>query len=316
MPITVKELLDERSLALKADTGRVGLSKEISTPRIQKPGLLLTGLLEELHPDRVQIFGAAEIGYLTSLDQDGRALSLKILEEAEIAAIIVTRGIEAPDFLLDLTRRKQIPVLSTQLTSSILIERLIRFLEDRLAPTTTMHGVLADVLGIGTLILGKSGIGKSECALDLVSRGYRLVADDAVIVKRLSTATLFGSSSGITRYHMEVRGVGIINVKDLFGITAIRERKQMDLVVELVDWDPKGDYERLGFEDKTRDILGVDLPYFQIPVSPGRSVATIVEVAARNQVLKIMGYRPGTELEKRLRAKLHDPEKTGGSRRP
>jgi HPr kinase/phosphorylase len=155
-------------------------------------------------------------------------------------------------------------------------------------------------LGVGILIKGSSGIGKSECAIELVSRGYRLVADDVVLVKRMPVTTLFGTSADLVRYHMEIRGLGIVNIKDIFGITAIREKKQMDLVVELVRWEPESEYERLGFEERTYDILGVPLPYLRVPVIPGRSVATIVEVAARNQILRIMGQNPTGAIQSNL----------------
>jgi len=292
MGVEVKELLGAGELkrfSLRLITGEKGLKRLVLTSRIQKPGLLLTGLLEELHSDRLQIFGAAEIGYLKSLPAEKLRKSLKVIEKSQIPAVIVARGITPPPFLRDLCRRNAIPLLCTSFTSSVLIEGVTKYLEERLAPSMTLHGVLVDVLGIGILIIGKSGIGKSECALDLVSRGYRLVSDDVVIIKRLPPATLFGTSSDVIRYHMEIRGLGIVNIKDLFGITAIRERKQMDLVVELVKWEPSGEYERLGFEETRYEILAVELPYLRIPVSPGRSVATIVEVAARNQILKIMG---------------------------
>lgn len=293
MGIPIRELLEGallESLGLVIMAGEKGLGKEVSTSRIQKPGLLLTGLLEELHPDRLQIFGAAEIGYLTSLPQEKLLRSLRVLEKADIPAIIVTRGLEPPDFLIDLCAGKDVPLLKTALTSSVLIEGVTKYLEERLAPSTNVHGVFVDVLGVGVLVIGKSGIGKSECALDLVSRGYRLVSDDVVIVKRMPPATLIGTASDLIRYHMEIRGLGIVNIKDIYGITAIRERKQMDIVVELVRWETEADYDRLGLETTTYRILGVDLPYLKIPVSPGRSVATIVEVAARNQILKIMGH--------------------------
>ncbi|MFQ5465180.1 MAG: HPr(Ser) kinase/phosphatase, partial [Thermodesulfobacteriota bacterium] len=254
--------------------------------------------LEELHPDRLQIFGAAEIGYLTSLSVEKRKNSVKVLEKRDLPAIILARGLEPPDFLLELCEKRDTPLLRTTLTSSLLIERVSKYLEERLAPVTTMHGVLVDVLGMGILITGKSGIGKSECALDLVTRGHRLVSDDVVIIRRLPLNILSGTSSDLIRYHMEIRGIGIVNVKDLFGITAIRKKKQMDLVVELVKWEPASVYERLGLGEDTLEILGVDLPYLKVPVSPGRSVATIVEVAARNQILKLMGQHSARDLER------------------
>ncbi|MEE8574837.1 MAG: HPr(Ser) kinase/phosphatase [Thermodesulfobacteriota bacterium] len=303
MRMKIRELLDRGSMddmGLRLSSGEMGLDKELTELRIQKPGLLLTGLLEGLHPDRVQIFGAAEVEYLLSLGEAKLKRSITVLENANIAAIVVTRGQDVPKFLIDFSERNEIPLFSTRLTSSLLIERLSEYLEDRLAPETTIHGVLVDVLGVGILITGKSGIGKSECALDLISRGNRLVADDAVIVRLKHPATLFGLASDIISYHMEIRGLGIINIKDIYGITSIRTKKQMDLLVELVDWDPEGVYERLGFDERTFEILGVKLPHLKIPVSPGRSVATIVEVAARNRILKIMGYDPSKKFEHHL----------------
>ena len=302
MGVPVKELLEgvqRERLGLMLIAGEKGLTREVTTSRIQKPGLLLTGLLEELHADRLQIFGAAEINYLKRLGADELEDVLKVFRP-ELPAIIVARGLEPPDFLVELCRKSSIPLFRTQHTSSVLIERVTKYLEERLAPSTTLHGVLVDVLGVGVLIIGKSGIGKSECALDLVSRGYRLVSDDVVIIKRMPPSILFGTSSELIKYHMEIRGLGIINVKDLYGITAIRERKQMDIVVELVKWDSETEYDRLGLEENTYNILGVDLPYLRVPVSPGRSVATIVEVAARNQILKIMGHHPAKALEREL----------------
>jgi HPr kinase/phosphorylase len=293
MPIKLKELLSEDvslMMSLTLETGEAGLDHKLTSARIQKPGLLLTGHLEELHSERMQVFGAAEIGYLNSIGAIKLDRSLKLLERTDIPAIIVTRGLDVPSLLLKYAKKKNIPLFKTPLTSSILIQRMLTYLEEKLAPEITMHGVAVDVLGIGIIITGKSGIGKSECALDLITRGHRLVADDAVIIRRRYPSTLFGLASDIISYHMEVRGLGIVNVKDIFGITAIRKRKQLDMIVDLVEWNPEGDYERLGFDESTQNILGVELPQLKIPVSPGRSVATIVEVAARNRILKIMGY--------------------------
>lgn len=290
----------EKKLKLKALAGEKWVSKKITTSRIQKPGLLLTGLLDNFHPERVLIFGKAEIGYLRSLPEDTLLPVLKKLEKTPSPCYVVTRGQKVPHFLANLAERKKIPLLKTPLTSSLFIERLTKYLEEKLAPTMQMHGVFVDVLGVGILILGKSGIGKSECALDLISRGYRLVSDDVVVVKKMSPSVLFGIAADIIKYHMEVRGLGIINVKDIFGITAVREKKQMDIVVELVAWDPDGRYDRLGFEEGKYEILGIELPFLRIPVSPGRSIATIVEVAARNQILKIMGYHSALDFQKQL----------------
>ena len=303
MEAPVKILLESGlrdSLALELVTGEAGLDRLLSTPRIQKPGLILTGLLEELHNDRIQILGAAEVGFLNSLSREELKRSLDLFENAAVPAIIITRRLPAPDFLVSLCERKHIPLFRTPLNSSIVIEGVTKFLEDRLAPSASVHGVLVDVLGVGILIIGKSGIGKSECALALVARGYRLVSDDIVIIKKMPQDILTGTSSDIIRYHMEIRGIGIVNIKDIYGITAIREKKQMDIVIELVKWEDDSDYDRLGFEESTYGILGVELPYMKIPVSPGRSLVTIVEVAARNQILKIMGHHSARNLKMQL----------------
>lgn len=304
--VTISEVLEEKKLRLKVMAKTTGLDNEVTFPRVQKPGLLLTGIIEELHNNRIQIFGAAEVDYLSNVTEEKLKTVLSVLGKPNIPAIIITRGLEAPASLVDLAKSKNIPILLTSLTSSVFIERLLKFLEDALAPTESVHGVFMDVLGIGVLIKGKSGIGKSECALDLITRGYRLVADDVVVVKRLPNSTLIGSSAEVTRHYIEVRGLGIINIKDLYGITAIRSTKQMDLVVELVSWDEEKEYDRLGIDDDTEDILGVELPHKVVPVSPGRSVATIVEVAARNRILKIMGYNPAGDFVDKLAQSMQE----------
>jgi HPr kinase/phosphorylase len=301
--ITVKDLLEEdpgKGLNFKAVFGDEHLSNLIATSNIQKPGLLLTDLPEELHQGRIQILGGAEIGYLNSVSREKLKKAIEKLNKSNLPCMVITRGLEAPDFLIDFARKKEIPVLVTSLTSSSFIEKLIKHLEERLAPMTTLHGVCVDVLGIGVLIFGKSGIGKSECALELIMRGHRLVADDVITVRKMPTSILYGMASDVIKYHMEIRGLGIVNIKDLFGITAIREKKQIDIVVEMVQWKPQESYERLGFDENRYSILDVKLPHIKIPVSPGRSVADVVEVAARNQILKFMGYNPTLEFQRKL----------------
>ncbi|MFQ5586018.1 MAG: HPr(Ser) kinase/phosphatase, partial [Thermodesulfobacteriota bacterium] len=296
---TVEDLLKNGSqwgLDLKLVCGEQYLLNPITTSRIQKPGLLLTGLPEDLHAGRIQIIGGAEIGYLTSLGK---------LQKASFPCLVTTRGLEVPPFLIAFAGEKKIPILTTSLASSHLIEGLIKCLEESLAPTTTVHGVFVGVQGIGVLIVGKSGIGKSECALDLILRGHRLVADDVVIIKKMPRSVLYGTPAEIIKYHMEIRGLGILNIKDLFGITAIRVKKQVDIVVEMVQWASDESYERLGFDEGTYTILDVALPHIRIPVSPGRSVADLVEVAARNQILKFMGYNPSLAFQKKLQDAMY-----------
>lgn len=206
--------------------------------------------------------------------------------------------------LLEATEAGGIALLRTHHQSSTFISLITQFLEERLLPSTTVHGVLVDVLGVGVLLLGGSGIGKSECALDLVLRGHRLVADDVVKVRMKLPAVLFGEGMDLLHYHMEVRGLGIINIKHLFGVAAIRERKKIDLALELVEWDADKEYDRLGLEEETYELLGLEVPKLTIPVRHGRNITSIVEVAARNQLLKEMGYHSALEFQDRLEKRM------------
>jgi HPr kinase/phosphorylase len=232
------------------------------------------------------------------------AANLHQLCSLKISCFIITKGQEAPALLLAETEAQAIPLLRTHHQSSTFISLISSFLEERLFPTTTIHGVLVDVLGVGVLLLGKSGIGKSECGLDLVLRGHRLVADDVVKVRLKLPAVLFGEGMDLLHYHMEIRGLGIINIKHLFGVAAIRERKKIDLAIELVEWEAGQEYDRLGLDEEKYTILGMEIPLLRIPVRPGRNMTTIVEVAARNQLLKEMGYHSAIEFQDRLEQRM------------
>jgi HPr kinase/phosphorylase len=311
MSLLVKTLLKEGSdigLNLTLACGKKHLQRKIKTFHIQKPGLLLTGIPEELHVDRIQVLGGAEIEYLKNASLEELEYAINKLRRTNLPCLIVTRGLDVPDSLVTFATQKRFSIFITSLPSSIFLERLTKFLEEKFTPGTTIHGVCVDVLGVGILLMGKSGVGKSECALDLITRGHRLVADDVVIIKKKGRNLLMGSPSDIIKYHMEVRGLGIINVKELFGITATRDIKQLDVVVELIRWDSgeADKYERLGFDERKYNILEVGLPHLIIPVSPGRNVAAIVEVAARNQILKLMGRHTGLEFQKRLEYVLNN----------
>jgi HPr kinase/phosphorylase len=295
---------EEYGLDLNLVAGRKGLSHRIYSSRIQKPGLALTGYTEHFHPDRVQVLGNTEISYLRQLSEDRAALSISKLCIFPISSFIVTKGLEPPGFLIEATEKADIPLMVTSHQSSTFISLITKFLEERLLPTTHVHGVLVDVLGVGVLLIGKSGIGKSECALDLVIRGHRLVADDIVYIKKKMPAALVGQAGETIQYHMEIRGLGIINIKDLYGVSSIREKKIVDLVLELVEWDPAQEYDRLGIDDLVHTILGVDLPHLRVPVRPGRNLTSIIEVAARNFLLKGMGYHSAREFHEKLLARL------------
>lgn len=311
--LTIQEILDEKEAGLDLEllAGEGGLNNLVRVPRIQKPGLALTGYTTNLHPDRVQVLGSTELTFLEQLPQATAVEHLQKICQLDLSCLIVTKSQQIPSYLIEQSNAHNVPLLRTTHLSSTFISLITRFLEERLLPTSTLHGVLIDVLGVGVLLQGKSGVGKSECALDLILRGYRLVADDVIKVRFKLPSVIFGEGMDLLHYHMEIRGLGIINIKHLFGVAAIRERKKIDLVLELVEWEEGKEYDRLGLEEIKYKIHGVELPLMRIPVRPGRNISTIVEVAARNQLLKEMGYHSAQEfqdlLEKRMAetARLH-----------
>jgi HPr kinase/phosphorylase len=290
----------EHQLHIELIAGKKAVGKKITIPRIQKPGLALTGDVSNLHPGRVQILGKAEMRYLSSLSVKKLTEVVDRICDLDIACFVVTRGIEPPQLLVKACGRKGIPLFSTKLLTSTFVNRATRFLEESLAATSTMHGVLLDVFGVGVLLVGKSGVGKSECALDLILRGHRLVADDIVNLKRQPPSSIYGTGSEIIKYHMEIRGLGIINIRDLFGISAVRDRKLIEIAVELTEWDPKIEYDRLGLDEQRLCLLDVYIPLIQIPVRPGRNLSAIIEVAARNQLLKSGGHHSAREFQDML----------------
>jgi HPr kinase/phosphorylase len=306
--VSIEELLHEAGadLALRVRAGHAGLGRTITVPRIQKPGLALAGYPEQLHRDRVQTLGRTEIEFLSRAAPAVRNLGIDTVMAASPACVVVTRDLEPPAELAAAADRDGVPLAVSRLTSAEFIAGVTQFLQRKLSPSTTIHGVLLDILGIGVLLLGKSGIGKSEAALDLVARGHRLVADDIVNIRRIGPNLVYGSGSGIIRHHMEIRGLGIINIQDLFGISAVRDVKKIELVIELSDWDQDAEYDRLGVDDEVYSILGEVLPLRRVPVRPGRNVAIIIEVAARNQLLKFMGHHSAREFQDRLNQAIAD----------
>ncbi|HYS81879.1 MAG TPA: HPr(Ser) kinase/phosphatase [Anaeromyxobacteraceae bacterium] len=298
----VGALLDDRKFDLRLSlvAGKKGLSRKITSSRIQKPGLVLSGFMEYLHKERLQVFGNTEMSYLGTLPKGRAQEVLQAFFSQDIACLVVTKGLPVPPDLAAAAEEHAVPVLQTTHLSSTFIESVQNYLEDILAAQTSMHGVLLDVFGVGILLLGKSGIGKSEIALDLVMRGHRLVADDIVDVKRVAPESVYGAGSEIIKHHMEIRGLGIINIKDLFGVASIRERKKIEIVLELVEWDPGVEYDRLGVDEKKFRILDVQVPMLIVPVRPGRNMTTIIEVAARNHLLKLQGHHSAKEFQERL----------------
>jgi len=300
--VTIDQLVTEPAarLELTIRAGRDNLERFVLVPRIQKPGLAITGYKEQLHQDRVLVLGGTEVDYLASVTSEARQLGIDTLMEASPACFIVTRGLEPPAELIEACERDSVPLLVSALTSAELISRITNFLASQLSPRASIHGVLLDVLGVGILLLGKSGIGKSEAALDLIARGHRLVADDIVDIHQRGRDFIYGSGSGIIRHHMEIRGLGIINIKDLFGISAVRDAKKVELVIELAEWDAHAEYDRLGLDAESYKLLDVEIPVLKVPVRPGRNVATIIEVAARNQLLKFQGHDSAQVFQEQL----------------
>ncbi len=304
--LSIEDLLRDTDygMALSLLAGGSGLAKRITTSRIQKPGLALTGYTEHLHADRVQILGNTEISYLRQLPEDLARNNIDTLCRFPITCFVVTLDLDPPEFLIRSVENAGIPLLKTPHLTSTFISSITRYLEERLLPITHVHGVLVDVFGVGVLLLGKSGIGKSECALDLVIRGHRLVADDVVQIRKKVTSSLVGAATEPLQFRMEVRGLGVINIRDLFGISAIRGKKVINLVIELVEWDPDQEYDRLGIDEMKYSILDVELKYLRIPVRYGRNLTSIIEVAARNFLLKNMGYNSTQEFHDYLMARL------------
>jgi HPr kinase/phosphorylase len=306
--VTVGGLLGSRpeafGLPLDLLAGADGLHRTITSPHVQKTGLALAGFQEYLKPGRILIFGESEIRYLERLDTAARQDSLRLAFRLDFPCVIITGGFVPPLELVVEAERARLPLLKTPVVTPTAIAKLASLLEDSLAERIIVHAVLMDILGLGVLIAGDSGIGKSECALDLIVRGHRLVADDTVEVRRRQETILIGTCPELTRHHMELRGLGVINIKELFGIASTRSSKRIELVVQLERWDPAREYERLGLDDEFYDLLGLRVPLLRMPVAPGRNIAILVEVAARNQLLRARGHHAARELADRLEQTL------------
>ena len=312
--VTIAGLLRSRSdaigLAIELLAGEAGTDRIVTSPHIQKIGLALAGFDAYLRPGRVLVFGESEVRYLESLDASTRLDTLAQALSHDIPCVVITGGWIPPQELLAAAEQRNVPLLRTNVPTPLAIAKLTSLLEDKLAVREIIHGVLMDILGLGVLLVGESGIGKSECALDLVVRGHRLVADDAVEVRRRGE-TAVGTCPDLTRHHMEIRGLGVINIRDLFGVASTRSSKRIELVVQLERWDPSREYDRLGIDDPVYELFGLPVPLIRMPVAPGRSLAILVEVAARNQLLRSRGLNAARDLVARLDRQLRedaDPE--------
>ena len=282
---------------------------QITTPEVNRPGLALAGFYEVFETDRIQLIGYAETQYLHSLEPSTKRVMLQKLVDAKPVAIIYTTNIEVDAALIERAEKDGVPVLRTGLKTSEIMASLIAALSNYLAPRVTRHGCLVEVYGEGILLLGDSGIGKSETTIELIKRGHRLIADDAVEIKRVSDKTLVGSAPELIKHYVELRGIGVVDVRRLFGMGAVKETEKINLVIQLENWVEGKMYDRLGMDEETIDILGLRVPSITIPVRPGRNLAIILEVAAMNNRQKRMGYNTAEEFNNNLLLQMGiDPE--------
>ena len=303
-------MIDTYSVALKELVKEFGLQIEyaatdydsirLTVPDLSRPGLQLAGYFDHFEPVRLQVMGNVEISYLSKLSQAERTLTLDRLFSYRFPALMLCRDTQPDPECLAMARKHNVTLLRSKEVTSTIISAIISYLTSAMAPRITRHGVLMDVLGEGILLIGESGIGKSEAAMELIKRGHRLVADDAVEIRRISGNTLVGTAPELIRNYIELRGIGIVNVARLFGMGAVRSDKKIDLVVNIVPWKTDEVYDRLGLEDQYMDILGVKVPMYTIPITPGRNLAVIMEVAAVNNRQRKMGYNSAVEFTEQI----------------
>ncbi len=301
--VTITEIISKmglRNMTPEIDTDKI----VVSHPDVNRPALQLTGFFEHFDNERVQIIGNVEQAYLSTLSEERKQVIYDRLLSSQIPCLIYSRGMEPDEDMLARADYYSVPCLVSNKTTSDLMAEIIRWLNVKLAPCISIHGVLVDVFGEGVLIMGESGIGKSEAALELIKRGHRLVTDDVVELRRVSDETLVGSAPDITRYFIELRGIGIIDVKTMFGVESVKDSQQVDMVIKLEDWNKDKEYDRLGLEDQYTEFLGNKVVCHSIPIRPGRNLAIIVESAAVNHRQKKMGYNAAQELYNRVQANL------------
>lgn len=291
MTLTVGDILERRAdmLELELVAGSEGLAREIASPDISSPGLVLAGFTERFPSGRLQVLGETEIQYLSSLEDAERRASLEAFYDHDIPCVFVTKGLTIPRVIGELADERTVPLIRSGLKTGEFFRRVKPFLEDEFAPSTAVHGSLADVYGVGLLFVGQSGIGKSECVLDLVERGHRLVADDVVRIRRRGHDVLIGRAIEQQQFHMEIRGVGIIDIRALFGIRSVRQQKRVEVVVQLERWSDEMAYDRTGLDIETTEILGVELPRVSVPLNPGKNITVISEVVAMRHLLRYAG---------------------------
>ena len=295
------DLKEHNSLNLHCIAGRKGLTREISIPDLNRPMGAIMGFYEDFAYQRIQLFGRGEVSYLRRLEETNETGTIQDLFRHPVPCCIFTHNLRPRKDFFEIAEAAQCPILQTDLGTADFSARIMRILAEIFAPRQSIHGVLVEVFGLGILILGDSGVGKSETALELIHRGHRLVADDVVDIHCVSGNILMGAGANkIIGHHMEIRGLGIINITHMFGVRAIRDRKEIQLVVALEEWDSAKPYDRLGTQEQTMEILGVSIPRLEIPVKPGRNIPIIIETAALNERLKSMGYNAAKEFNKNI----------------
>jgi len=304
--VRTKDLIEKFDLELIS--GEEGISRPITTSDISRPGLEMAGYFTYYPAERIQLLGKTELTFLEKLSPEDIYMRMEKLCADITPCIIISRDMEIPGSLIEISERESVPVLRSNEKTTRLSSRLTNFLESKLAPSTAIHGVLVDIYGVGVLITGKSGVGKSETALELVKRGHRLVADDCVEIRQEDRDTLIGNSPELIEHLLEIRGLGIINVMTLFGAGAVRSNKRITLVINLELWDQNKQYDRLGLEDEKMRIIDTDITKITIPVRPGRNLAVIIEVAAMNYRLKRMGVNAAEQFSNRLTDVIEDSE--------
>lgn len=309
MQVTTRDVMEEFKLTLIG--GEEGIGRMITTSDISRPGLEMAGYFTHYPANRVQLLGMTELSFFEMLPDSVKAERMRKLCSPATPAVIISRGNEVPQQLIDAANEYQVPVLSTSMTTTRFSSRLTNYLESRLAPMTAVHGVLVDVYGIGVLLTGKSGVGKSETALELVKKGHRLVADDCVEIRQETENLLIGNPPPLLEHLLEIRGIGIIDIMTLFGASAVRNNKRISLVIDLEIWDPTKMYDRLGLDEQKMKIIDTELTKLVIPVQPGRNLAVIIEVAAMNYRLKRMGVNAAEEFSRRLDAMIAEDEFEG-----
>jgi HPr kinase/phosphorylase len=308
-PLTVGRLLERMRTPLQLDhiEGTNGLDRILENPDVSSPGLAVAGYVERFPAWRVQVLGETEIMYLRSLDPDVRRRHLTTFFSFPIPCVFITKGQTPTPDLVELAGKAGIALIRSQLKTNEFYTRIKPWLEEEFAPTTNLHGSLADVFGVGLLMVGQSGIGKSECVLDLVERGHRLVADDLVIARRRGTDVLIGRGHELQRHHMEIRGVGLVDIPSIFGVRAVRQQKRIEVVVQLEEWNQEASVDRTGLDAETTRILEVELPKVRVPLNPGKNITVIAEVIALNHLLKYSGIDPAERFNERLMRQMRKP---------